>query len=142
MIADMVCTGRPLFAYGSLMFPEIIRSVIGRVPEGRPAIIQGYRRLVVAGESFPGMIKVGESDERVEGLLYMDITSEEWKRIIAFEDEFYELTEVAVSRLGENLSALAFVVPPAKKSLLAQEQWHPDYFRKHHLGRLLAETNR
>jgi gamma-glutamylcyclotransferase (GGCT)/AIG2-like uncharacterized protein YtfP len=142
LIADMVGSGRPLFVYGSLMFPEIIRSVIGRVPEGRPAIIQGYRRLVVAGESFPGMIKVGESDERVDGLVYVDITSEEWKRIIAFEDEFYGLKEVSVERLGENLSALAFVVPPAKKSLLAEEQWRPDYFREHHLGRLLAETNR
>lgn len=129
MIADMVGSGRPLFVYGSLMFPEIIRSVIGRVPEGRPAIIQGYRRLVVAGESFPGMIKVGESDERVDGLVYVDITSEEWKRIIAFEDEFYGLKEVSVERLGENLSALAFVVPPAKKSLLADEVWNPDQFR-------------
>jgi hypothetical protein len=111
------------------MFPEIIESVIGRVPEGLPAAIWGYRRLVVAGESFPGLIKIGESGERVEGLIYVDITREEWKRIIAFEDEFYELKEVSVDRSGENLSALAFVVPPAKKSLLADAIWNPDQFR-------------
>ena len=126
----MICNGRPLFAYGSLMFPVIIKSVIGRVPEGRPAIIKGYRRLVVAGEFFPGLIRLcDESAESVEGLVYVDITNEEWETIVAFEDDFYELTEVAVDRLGENLSALAFVVPPAKKSLLADEVWNPDQFR-------------
>lgn len=112
------------------MFPAIIKSVIGRVPEGRPAIIKGYRRLVVAGEFFPGLIRLSdESAESVEGLVYVDITNEEWETIVAFEDDFYELTEVAVERLGENLSALAFVVPSAKKSLLADEVWNPDQFR-------------
>ena len=43
---------RPLFAYGTLMFPEIIQAVIGRVPDQQPAMIAGYRRLVVAGELF------------------------------------------------------------------------------------------
>ena len=112
------------------MFPAIIKSVIGRVPEGHPAIIRGYRRLVVTGEFFPGLIRLSdESAESVEGLVYVDITSEEWERLLAFEDEFYELKEVVVDRLGESLSALAFVVPPAKKSLLTDELWNPDQFR-------------
>jgi hypothetical protein len=36
LIAHAICNGRPLFAYGSLMFPAIIKSVIGRVPEVAP----------------------------------------------------------------------------------------------------------
>ncbi len=49
--------GRPLFAYGTLMFPAVIKSVIGRIPDSRPAVINGYQRLKVAGELFPGLIR-------------------------------------------------------------------------------------
>ena len=109
--------GRPLFAYGTLMFP---------------AVIKGYRRLKVAGELFPGLIR--ENDERVEGLVYVDITRDEWERLTAFEDDFYELQKVTVDCLGTNVSALAYVVPPSRKSVLSDKVWNPDFFRENHLA--------
>jgi hypothetical protein len=129
-MAEMTSDGGPLFAYGSLMFPAIIKSVIGRVPKSRPSLIKGYQRLVVAGEFFPGLVRVNDgSTERVEGLIYLDMTREEWKRVIAFEDDFYELKAVAVDCFGERLSALAFVVPSSQRFLLSDEVWNPDQFR-------------
>jgi len=123
--------GAPLFAYGTLMFPAIIESVIGRVPNSCPAMIKGYRRLEVAGESFPGLIK--EKDETVEGLLYVNISRDEWERLTAFEDDFYELQEVTVRSAGKDIKALAYVVPHSRKSILSDKVWHPDFFREHHL---------
>jgi hypothetical protein len=129
-MADMIHNGRPLFAYGSLMFPAIIKTVIGRIPESHPGVVKGYRRLVVTGESFPGLIRANDgSTESVQGLVYLDLTREEWKRIIAFEDDFYELSGVAVDCSGEKLSALAFIVPPSQKALLSEQVWNPDRFR-------------
>jgi gamma-glutamylcyclotransferase (GGCT)/AIG2-like uncharacterized protein YtfP len=119
--------GGPLFAYGTLMFPAVIKSVIGRIPDSRSAVIKGYRRLEVAGESFPGLIK--ENDESVEGLVFVDITRDEWERLTAFEDGFYELQKVTVDCLGTNVSALAYIVPPSRKSLLSDKVWNPDSFR-------------
>ena len=113
------------------MFPAVIKSVIGRIPDNRSAIIKGYRRLEVAGELFPGLIR--ENDERVEGLVYLDITRDEWERLTAFEDDFYELHEVAVNCLGKDARALAFVVPPSRKSVLSDKTWNPEFFREHHL---------
>jgi hypothetical protein len=104
--------------------------VIGRIPESHPGVVKGYRRLVVTGESFPGLIRANDgSTESVQGLVYLDLTREEWKRIIAFEDDFYELSGVAVDCSGEKLSALAFIVPPSQKALLSEQVWNPDRFR-------------
>ncbi len=124
--------GRPLFAYGMLMFPAVIKSVIGRIPDSRPAVIKGYRRLEVTGELFPGLIR--ENLESVEGLVYVSITRDEWGRLTAFEDQFYELQEVTVECLGTNASALAYIVPSSRKSLLSDKTWNPDFFRENHLA--------
>jgi gamma-glutamylcyclotransferase (GGCT)/AIG2-like uncharacterized protein YtfP len=132
LITEASYAARPLFVYGTLMFPTIIKSVIGRIPDNSSAIIKGYRRLEVAGESFPGLIR--ESDESVEGLVYANISEDELERLTAFEGDFYALQEVTVSCLGTNLSALAYVVPPSRRPLLSDKVWNPDFFQLNHLA--------
>jgi gamma-glutamylcyclotransferase (GGCT)/AIG2-like uncharacterized protein YtfP len=124
--------GRPLFAYGTLMFPAVVKSVIGRIPDSRPGVINGYQRLKVAGESFPGLIR--EEGKSVQGLVYSSITGEEWERLTAFEDDFYELQEVTVECPETNVSALAFLVPPSRKSILSDKTWDPDFVRESHVA--------
>ena len=126
------CDGRPLFAYGTLMFPAVIKSVIGRIPDSRPGVINHYQRLRVAGELFPGLIR--ENSKSVEGLLYLSITGGEWERLTAFEDDFYKLQEVTVECPETSVSALAFIVPPSRKSLLSDKPWNPDFFRENPLA--------
>ena len=130
-MTETSCDGRSLFAYGTLMFPVVIKSVIGRVPDSRLAVIKGYRRLEVNGESFPGLVK--GDNERVEGLVYVNISREEWERLTAFEDDFYELQEVSVDCLGTTVSALAYIVSSSRKSVLSDKVWNPDCFRENHL---------
>ncbi len=113
------------------MFPPVVQSVIGRVPAGHPAVVEGYRRLEVAGELFPGLIR--ETGHRVEGVLYLDISKDEWERLTAFEDDFYELEEVTVFSSGAVVQALAYVVPPSGSSILSEKLWDPESFRKNHL---------
>jgi gamma-glutamylcyclotransferase (GGCT)/AIG2-like uncharacterized protein YtfP len=124
----------PLFAYGTLMFAPVIRSVIGRVPECCPAAITGYRRLEVVGEIFPGLVRES-GDRQVEGILYSNISEFEWERLTAFEDDFYELEQVsAVCPEGERL-ALAYVVPASARSILSDKPWDADSFREKYLAR-------
>jgi gamma-glutamylcyclotransferase (GGCT)/AIG2-like uncharacterized protein YtfP len=130
--------GWPLFAYGTLMFPAVIKSVIGRIPDNHSAIIKGYRRLEVAGEFFPGLIR--ENDESVEGIVYINITRDEWERLTAFEDDFYELQKVTIDCLGTNVGALAYIVPPSRKSILSDKVWNPDFFRENHLAGFACQT--
>jgi gamma-glutamylcyclotransferase (GGCT)/AIG2-like uncharacterized protein YtfP len=140
-MAEAIHEERLLFAYGTLMFPAIIHAVIGRIPGQRPAVIEGYRRLVVAGELFPALIANDESDESVEGVLYDNITPEEWKRLIAFEDPFYKLESVDVHCAGREVRAVAFILPPALNSLLSEKVWEPDAFRESFLERWASRTD-
>ena len=129
----------PLFAYGTLMFAPVIRSVIGRVPEGCPGAITGYRRLEVLGQSFPGLIRA-DGAGKVEGILYSKISELEWQRLTAFEDDFYELEEVSVlCAQGETL-ALAYVVPLSRKSILSEKPWKAEFFRQKHLPRFSSDA--
>ena len=129
----------PLFAYGTLMFAPVIRSVIGRVPECCPAKINGYRRLEVVGETFPGLVRES-GDGPVEGILYWHISELEWERLTAFEDDFYELEEVSVvCPEGESL-ALAYVVPSSRRSLLSEKPWNADFFRKEYLATITGRV--
>jgi hypothetical protein len=129
---------KPLFAYGTLMFPAVIKFVIGRSPEGQPAVLRGYRRLVVSGELFPALIAENKSDHSVEGVLYRSITAKEWKQLIAFEDDFYLLERVDVRCLGETIAAFAFVVPPSREFRISDKAWDPEEFRKTALERWLS----
>jgi gamma-glutamylcyclotransferase (GGCT)/AIG2-like uncharacterized protein YtfP len=129
----------PLFAYGTLMFAPVIRLVIGRVPERCPAAINGYKRLEVVGESFPGLVRE-DGAGKVEGILYSKISESEWQRLTAFEDDFYELEEVSVlCREGERL-ALAYVVPPSHRSILSETPWNVQFFREKYLPRFSANA--
>ena len=44
-----------LFAYGTLMVPEVLRAVTGREFTWREAVLRGYVRLTVRGQSYPGV---------------------------------------------------------------------------------------
>src|SRR4051812_41152032 len=76
----------PLFAYGPLMFPEVITRVIGRTPAGIPAEVTGYKNCCVSGRSFPGLLHTGVG--KVTGVLYRGLSLEEWAKLDAFEDDF------------------------------------------------------
>ena len=130
----------PLFAYGTLMFAPVIRSVIGRVPECCSAAINGYRRLEVVGELFPGLIRAS-GDAKVEGILYLSLSQLEWERLTAFEDDFYELEQVSVlCPEGERL-ALAYVVPPSRRSILSEKTWDAEFFREQYLAQISSERS-
>ena len=128
----------PLFAYGTLMFAPVIKSVIGRVPECCPAAINGYRRLEVVGELFPGLMRAS-SDAKVEGILYSSISELEWERLTAFEDDFYELEQVSVLCPEGKRLALAYVVPHSRRSILSEKPWDADFFREQYLARFSSE---
>jgi gamma-glutamylcyclotransferase (GGCT)/AIG2-like uncharacterized protein YtfP len=130
----------PLFAYGTLMFAPVIRSVIGRVPECCPAAINGYRRLEVIGELFPGLVKESGGG-KVDGILYSNIRELEWERLTAFEGDFYELEQLSVICPDGERLALVYVVPPSRRSILSGKPWDVDFFRAQYLPRFVPNAS-
>lgn len=130
-------TDPPLFAYGTLMFPDVIAAVIGRVPVAQPASASGFERREVAGQCYPGLVR-SLRENTVSGLLYEGLTTREWAELNAYEGEFYELTEIRVSRDGREEAALAYLVPESRRSLLGDAHWDPETFRRLRLASYVA----
>lgn len=129
----------PLFAYGTLMFPQVIRTVMGRAPRGNPAVAYGFSRLELIGQPFPGLVEAPDKPESaVEGLIYENLTEEEWAHLNDFEGSFYDLTEISVVRNGETIKALTYIVTPDRRGLLSDTPWNQDHFRTHHLDGFLT----
>jgi len=57
-----------LFTYGSLMCADIMAQVAGAQLQSSPAVLNGYRRYLVRGEQYPGI--VADADGQVAGIVY------------------------------------------------------------------------
>ncbi|KAL3797068.1 hypothetical protein ACHAW5_007569 [Stephanodiscus triporus] len=80
------------FVYGTLMSPDVLRALLGRVPGMMPkAILSNHSRHSVLGRVYPGIIPTPAAgpttDNAVEGILLLDITPLEMRRLDWFEEE-------------------------------------------------------
>ena len=83
-----------LFVYGTLMFPEILRALIGRVPDSTAAAAAGWRAAALRGRRYPGLVP-GPSLAR--GRVISGLSGGERRIIHAFEDGGYELRRLALT---------------------------------------------
>jgi gamma-glutamylcyclotransferase (GGCT)/AIG2-like uncharacterized protein YtfP len=88
-----------LFVYGSLLFAEVLRALLDRVPNRVPASAPGWRVASLPGRVYPGLAR---GPDAASGLLMTDLTPTEWRILDAFEDELYELRPLTLSdgRIG------------------------------------------
>ncbi|MFB4318170.1 gamma-glutamylcyclotransferase family protein [Actinomadura sp. 21ATH] len=88
-----------LFVYGTLRFPEVLESLLGRVPALAPASVRGWSVRALPGEVFPGM--VAEPGATAEGVLITGLGAAERELLDAFEGEPYEVVTVRLDGGGE-----------------------------------------
>jgi hypothetical protein len=125
-----------LFAYGTLLVPEVMRRVTGRTFRATAATLRGYAALRFLDHVFPGLVAF--PDKTAEGILYFDLDPATLKRITAFEGDMYRLTTVTVETCsGEWTEAGVFVTRPAYRRYLLAREWDADDFRERHLRRFL-----
>src|SRR5689334_1846665 len=96
----------PLFSYGTLQLPEVQRATYGRLLEGRPDVLIGYRLVplaitspeVVALSGAPvHMIacRTGDPAERIPGVVYR-ITPAELEATDDYEGDAYARREIGL----------------------------------------------
>lgn len=122
-----------LFAYGTLMWPEVLESVIGRRPAGEPAVLSGFRRLRVKGEHYPAMVR--SAGDSVEGVLYRGLTDEEFRHLNLFEGAEYNRAEVHVN----GSPAITYLLSNDWKHIAESRRWEPEHLRPEHLAAFCAE---
>ncbi len=117
-----------LFTYGSLMDTDIFTLVAGEEAVCAAATLNGYRRLAVAGEDYPGMIEA--EGHCVEGQLYSGLSATALARLDEFEGECYRREVVSLICDGESIAAEAYVVRPQFHGILAEAEWDWAHFQR------------
>jgi gamma-glutamylcyclotransferase (GGCT)/AIG2-like uncharacterized protein YtfP len=119
-----------LIAYGTLMFPEVWRRVVGREFQTMRGSIAGYTALRAKGELFPVLVP-GGANERVDGVVYFNLEDGTLARLDEFESDFYERVSVhAVLDDGRPLACQAYVLPERNRRFASRERWDPAWFQR------------
>lgn len=157
-----------LFTYGTLMFPEVWRAVLGDILVGRdfastPAHLSGYQIFRVASALYPGITaaispptsrggattpppsgsqpsSLSSPPFAVPGLLYLDLDAAALARLDAFEGpEYIRQTVTVTCDDGRELAAEAYIVPAENRHLLTNEIWTAeDFLARGHLAKFIA----
>jgi len=115
-----------VFTYGSLMFPAVWQRVVRGDYRALPAMLPGYARYEVMGETYPGMVR--QSGSAVNGMLYLDVDDADLLTLDAFEGSEYRRDVVNVSVTAEqNLTAVTYVFTANER--LTTQPWDPESFR-------------
>jgi gamma-glutamylcyclotransferase (GGCT)/AIG2-like uncharacterized protein YtfP len=125
-----------LFVYGTLLFPRVVRALLGRPLEARPARLPGYARYVVEGQDYPGIVP--SADAGIEGAVLLGVDAGMFRRLDAFEGAMYERRVVeVVTAGGETLAASTYVVRDEHRRHLSTRPWDAARFERTGLRRFL-----
>jgi gamma-glutamylcyclotransferase (GGCT)/AIG2-like uncharacterized protein YtfP len=127
-----------LFAYGTLMIPEIWNRVVGVPAASQPAMLAGYAVFTVHGDVYPVMVPAGASD-LVHGVAYFDLDDATLARLDQYESDLYdrETVEVALAA-GATLRCEAYVLPSDRRHAASSALWDRAEFERESLARYLG----
>ena len=131
-----------LFAYGTLMFPEILDAVAGTVPmAGTPARLHGFSRRAVRGEAYPAIVP--QPLAQVPGMLWSGLPETCLGRLDAFEgSEYRRQRRLLVTADGLRLTAWCYVLRDELRGTLAPHDWSCARFRSSYLDSYLLALRR
>lgn len=126
-----------LFAYGTLMIPEIWERVVGREFRRQEASVRGMAVYRAAGELFPVMVASGD-EVIAAGIVYFDLPADVVAMLDEYESDFYERVDVtATLDDGGSVSAETYLLPSGRRSFATDEPWNLAWFRNEALERYL-----
>lgn len=115
-----------MFAYGTLLLPQIISRVMGRVPPADEALLRGYRRVTVMGEVFPAVFR--DPSAEVKGRVYRGIDERELQLLDHYEGELYRREPVEIVVLGRPEWTESYVLRVGCERHLSNEPWDLERF--------------
>ncbi len=88
-----------LFSYGTLQLPRVQKELFGRLLEGQPDVLEGYKKEPLTlidptvvrlsnSKSHVILVETGNGDDRVEGWIY-EVSEKELQRADSYEPNEY-----------------------------------------------------
>jgi len=125
-----------IFTYGTLMLPSVMTAVTAREFRFNPAILKGYARFTVKGESYPGIIPA--TDAVTKGIIYFYVDERSFERLDQFEGSLYQRTPVRVETEEREIrDAETYVIKPEYRGCLSSKKWNVTEFSQKHLKAFL-----
>jgi len=125
-----------IFAYGTLMIPEVMVAVTARKFRFEKAILRGYARFTVEGECYPGIMPVASA--MTEGIVYLDVDERSLERLDQFEGDLYQRSPVSVETDERKIrDAETYAIKPEYKGCLSSKKWNVTEFSQKHLKAFL-----
>jgi len=120
-----------IFVYGTLLFPEILKSLTGKSFKTSPAVLPGYKIHKVKDNNYPAIIQY--NDSITTGLIIENMDDLSFRIISFYEGDEYTKRKLNVVANNESVGALAFVWVK-ETDLLAEKEWDLSDFKQKHLG--------
>ncbi|NUP32982.1 MAG: gamma-glutamylcyclotransferase [Streptomycetaceae bacterium] len=120
-----------LFVYGSLMFPEVLAALLGRIPDRSPARMSGWRAAALPDRVYPVLVRDPSAD--ASGALLTGISAAEWEILDAYEEDLYDLLRLPLEGGGH---AWTYVAPEGADA--PEGFWSADEFADRHLAAYVA----
>ena len=119
-----MATQTHLFAYGTLMLPEMVHQLLGRAITSVPGTLHGYACYEVKHQIYPAIIAVDGS--LVSGLVYQNILEIDLEKLDQYEGDMYERTKVKVELAdGRDLLCQTYVCKVEYQACLLNKLWTP-----------------
>lgn len=113
-----------LFVYGTLMFEEVIRELVGTMPIHRAAEAKDVARPQFKGQDYPGLVEC--PGKNISGFLFTGLRPETLLIFDKFEGGEYERRTVQLA-VG---TAEAYFVRDEFRDRLSTTEWDPEAFRR------------
>jgi gamma-glutamylcyclotransferase (GGCT)/AIG2-like uncharacterized protein YtfP len=132
------------FVYGTLMYPEVLRLLLGKTFSSVPAFCEGYKRYRIFDAEknprlYPAIFPCEGS--RAEGIVLFDVDENSVRIMEKYEDKEYEKTELTVQTKKGHLYVQTFVFQKKYKDMLIGE-WDEEHFREHQLDGFLQTIHK
>ncbi|HEX5797468.1 MAG TPA: gamma-glutamylcyclotransferase family protein [Candidatus Saccharimonadales bacterium] len=125
---------RNLFAYGALMFPDIVFALTGKRFKTEAALLQGYTVKKVKDEVYPGLIK--SRGDTTQGVIIYGVDEAPYQIIATWETAQYLSVKERVIVDGQPLEAYLFVYADPNR---LDGRWDKARFQKADLARYVRE---
>ena len=132
--------GNSVFVYGTLMAPEVIETLLGRVPPMTSARLTNYVRHPVKQQVFPGLI--AKQNHITTGYLVQNLQDSELIRLDWFEDKEYKRLDCVVETLedGKSYRTQVYLWNNPLEELDISQEWDYEHFRGNNLQWYLTNT--
>ncbi len=131
---------RNVFLYGTLMYPSILSRVIPGRYQQEVGFANGFRRLKVIGEDYPGLIPDSDALSPVQGVILYRVSPPDLALLDSFEAECYVRTSITIQdEASQDIPADVYMVRPDHYDLLSDKEWDLKVFERQGLKRFSAE---